>query len=365
MLPYYVAILLSVAFAHQGRRAAAPVRVTAVEGEATRAQGPPISAPGILLLASASVLTFMAALRWRVGTDFGNYENLYPLYVATPRAEMGIFDEPGIRVIAKIAHATRDDPATMFAIAAVITVGLTIWTIFRSTDRPALAIYLYIACASWQGSFNGIRQYLACAVLFAGHQLILQRRFRPYVLVVFLAMLFHVSAIVMLLLYWVPRRPLRPAGTLLLVGVAFLALNSYEVFGQLVDAIKDDDTSAAAYFVEQINPLRIAIAFAPCVVFLLFAKKDELTERASFYSNIMLIHAVVLVASLNSAYVARFSIYTLVYVAVALPAILGATGRNRSLLTLLAVGGFAAFWYLETTSQPALIPFQWVMSRSG
>ena len=39
---------------------------------------------------------------------------------------------------------------------------------------------LYIFIGAWHGSFNGMRQYLAAAILFSGHRFIKERKFKEY-----------------------------------------------------------------------------------------------------------------------------------------------------------------------------------------
>ena len=183
---------------------------------------------------TASVLIAVGALRWRVGTDYVAYAGEYPDYVTMSWRDYDLVNEPGIRVLSRLAYYVRDDYTTMFALAAAITIGLSIYTLYRDSNAFAFSVLLYVITGPWLGSFNGVRQYLACSIIFAGHRLVLDRRFGRWLLVVLVAGLFHVSAYLMVLFYFVPRRRLSPVSALVLIVLAGFAT---EIYGQVLDVV--------------------------------------------------------------------------------------------------------------------------------
>lgn len=317
------------------------------------------------VLAAGAVLVAVAAFRWRVGVDYWQYELSYQDYTRLSWGDLDLLHEPGIRVIAKLCAAVNDDPATMFAVASILTVGLTVYTICRNAQSVPLALLLYILAGAWQGSFNGVRQYLACAIVFAGHKFIIERRLSPYVATVLVASLFHISALAMLLAYWIPRRRLRLAQAILLLVVAAIAVNSYAFIGQAVDAIKGTDAIASSeYFSEQVSPLRVMVAFAPSLLYLALTVKERLSPKENFYANMMFLYGVIMLSSAGSAYVARFGVYTGVFVPLAVPALINMEDRRvRTLITLIVVTCYAIFWYNDTASVAALSHYRSVFDR--
>lgn len=129
-----------------------------------------------------AILALVAGLRYNVGTDYYNY---YSSYNSFKEASLQIYDEPGIKIIARIASKIYDDPGTMMFLAAVITVVLMTVTIIRNSEMYWLSIILYIFLCCWHGCFNGVRQYLAAAILFAGHFFIKEQKFGWWCFVVF------------------------------------------------------------------------------------------------------------------------------------------------------------------------------------
>ena len=318
---------------------------------------------------TALLLTLVSAFRWRVGTDYWSYERLYVSYVKEPVSEFTIFSEPGIRVLSKFGAYINEqlgqdpDPALMFAFAAIFTIPLMVWTIYRSTNYFSFAILLFILTTTWQGSFNGIRQYIACSILFSVHRYILTRQYPCYAIFVIFALLFHISAAIMLLAYWIPRRALKPHVLLFLMVFTTIAISSYSSLLDLINLVKEDPVSTGGYVSREINPMRIGISLAPIIVYSMFTIKNELKDRDFFYLNMIYINTALLIASLNSAYLASFSTYTVLYACVLLPNLITMRDANTlNLAILLFITVYFLFWILETRQMPEML-YRTVFSR--
>jgi transmembrane protein EpsG len=357
--PYYLSITLSfvaaVAAQSIGVARAAPGQVRVPV---------PRSAMAGMAVISGLVLALVAALRWRVGTDYWAYEFAYPAYKSVDWAELDFLGEPGIRVIAKVSSHIHDDPTTMFAMAALITVGLTVRTIYRYSTMFALSMLLYVLTTTWQLSFNAVRQCLAAAILFAGHRYITDRRLGKWVLVVAVAMLFHVSALVLLFLYWLPRKQIGVGRSTLLLLVAWSAVLFYDYVASALSVIKAQDIQTSSYFIEDVNPLRIAAAFAPPILYAALTDRSKLRPEDFFYINALILNAVILLGAVGSAYIARFAIYTTFYTAIAIPRMLNMDDRREaSFIAGIVVCCYAVFWFLETSTASTLSDFRWVFER--
>lgn len=355
MTPYYILVVLAVACA-----AAAGSRALTGPGGLLAPRRARFAA--LMALGSGTLLTAMAALRYRIGTDYSTYEENYSIFYR--RWTWHDFDwseEPGIRILAWLSVRLHDDPATMFAIASIITVGLLMWTYARYSTFFALSVLFFVLAGSWHATFNGVRQLAAGAIVFAGHKFILERRFLPFLAIVALASLFHISAFVLILLYFVPRRRVSWVGIVALISGALLASFGYEAAGELVEVIRERDLVGGAYFIREVNPFRIAIGFVPYACYILFAQHRKMSEASHFHVNMALLFGTLLLAASGSAHLARFAIYAGPFVALAIPAIIRATPpRIRTTLTYVLILTYCAFWYVEVSQSPALNPFRWI-----
>ena len=315
---------------------------------------------------AAATLIAVGALRWRVGTDYGAYSSEYADYVAMPWRGYDLVNEPGIRALSRLAFYVRDDYTTMFALAAAITIGLSVYTLYRDSNAVAFSVLLYVITGPWLGSFNGVRQYLACAIIFAGHRMILERKLGRWLLVVLVAGLFHISAYLMVLLYFIPRRRLSPISAIVLIVLAGFATEVYGRFLELVVVFRVDQDfgGQGSYFLEEVNPLRIAAALAPLVFYALFTDKTKLSSDDHFYVHILLLHGAIMLASSGSAYVARFAIYTGVFLCLAIPRLVTSKDpRARAFVILLIIAFYGLFWYVETAGIRELANYRSVFDR--
>ena len=315
------------------------------------------------------ILILVAGLRWRVGTDYWTYARNYSEYADNWWQSLLNYSEPGIRTLAALSSFIYDDSATMFFIASLITVGLSVWTMFKYSNTFSLSILLYIFVGAWHGSFNGVRQYLACAILFAGHRYIIKREFRKYFLIVFLASTFHISALSMIVLYFVPRRQLKHKDIILLGIFIILGLSLYDPALELVNNVlmnsnRNPLSTENSYLTQQVSILRIGVMVAPTILYLIINPKDKLRLEDNFYINMLFINASVYIITMNSAYFARFAIYTNIYIALGFPKIFKGVDKKLSLFIIyIALILYAAFWSYEIMITPNLRNFQWIFER--
>lgn len=311
------------------------------------------------------VLISVAALRWHVGTDYWTYEQVFPEYVREVRGGLTWWGEPGIRILAWISNLVNGDVATLFALASIITVGLTVRTIWRWSPAFALSVAIYVLSGSWHGSFNAVRQYLACAILFAGHRYVVNRQLLRWSAVVAGAFLFHISAIVGLLLYLAPTKRIRLSQQILLLTLAIVAVSGASSLLDVLQQIDPRNADLGSYSLVHVNPLRVAFSFVPLVIYWMFPKSTSIgRDNAWFYVNMVFIDAAIQLASSQSALLARFVIYPHIFTCLAIPYLTDLRDdRERVLMRTTLIILFAIFWFSDISASPNLAHFQWIFDR--
>ncbi|MEI2671604.1 MAG: EpsG family protein [Marmoricola sp.] len=316
----------------------------------------------LLILAAALVLMLVAALRWRVGTDFYQYILNYTKYKSAFLVDLRAFNEPGIRGVAWLVSKIHDDPVAFIATSSILTIGLMLWTITRYSIAIPMSYILFVFVGSWHGTFNGVRQFMAAAIILAGHRFIINRKPIHFLLIILLATSFHLSAVTMLPLYLLPNRRLRPAMFVLMAGIALALLLSSNAVLVLISDVKGD-LVFNDYTATHINSLRIAAAVAPVGLYFTYAKRTEL-DHEWFYRNIIVVNAVVMVAAAWSAYLGRFTIYTLVFLPLALPRLIDFSDRKvTTLVRAMAVLLYGLFWYVDVSKSADLNHFQFIFDQ--
>lgn len=322
------------------------------------------------IIMTSMILTIVAGLRWRVGTDYWQYTRNYRrLYSTISWSELKILDEPGIIIIAKVSKLIYDDPATMFFLASVLTIGLFTIIISKYSNSYTFSMLLFIFTGVWHGTFNGVRQYISAAIIFAGHKFIIEKDFYKYFFIIILASLFHISALSMLVLYFIPIKKLNLKNILFLSLLVIIIIYFYDYIFNILSLIKERNLYMGSYAQREINNIRVLTMFAPVLFYYFFIKKSCLKYQDFFYINILIVNAAVWLAVSNSAYLARFAIYTNVFTCLALPKLLNVkllNFDNKKLLFYLkavVLFSYSIFWYIEVISSPDLKNFMWIFEK--
>lgn len=318
----------------------------------------------IFLFLTVAMLVFVAGCRYYVGTDYGAYYKGLKIYAPRLKTALQEFDEPGLPLVATIVSWFTDDGAYLVFACSLLTIGLFLTTIYRN-ENSFLMVSLLFMFLPWDGTFNGVRQYLAAAILFCGHRCIYDKKLWKWLLTVFIATAFHKSAVVMVVLYFLLRNKVSIRNVILLaIGTYIVAVN-YDAIFSLIGFLKDTDTTnTTVYANTSVNILRILVSCCPAIVCLVLYSNRELTDEQTFYMNSLIIYGASMVAASGSAYLARIGIYTNSFVVVGLPKLFRT--NNKVIERLLRIGIvclYAIFFYVETSGSKSLSNFQWIWER--
>ncbi|APH03459.1 EpsG family protein [Bacillus weihaiensis] len=316
------------------------------------------------VLLTSLPLILVGGFRWRVGTDYWQYSINYEYYVNNFWNSLFTFEEPGLKFIAWISSIIYDDYTTMFFIASVITITLFVLTLSKYSKMFVFSILLFIFVGVWHGSFNGVKQYLACAIVFAGHRYIINKNLIKYMIVVITASMFHFSVVLMGLLYFVPRTRLN-LKHIFILGLATLAIvSSYGFIFELVENFRKSSLATTPYALREVSIYRVLVAFAPLAIYFVFTKRFKLSSEELFYINLLFINAFVVLATSQSAYLARLALYTNAFTIIALPKLLNMNDKYlKFLLQMIIIILYGIFWYIDVTKSSSLVNYQWIFDK--
>lgn len=311
---------------------------------------------------AAAVLIFVAGFRFQIGSDFGAYYYKYDLFAKQLPDKIKSLDEPGFSFICWTVVKLGGEGAAVIFSSAALTIFLFLRTIYKNTNQLLLTLALFIFLGIWHGCFNGVRQYLAAAIVFSGIRYIKERRFWKYAFVVFLAFLFHASAILMIFCYFIAGTRVSVKNYFLLAVCSVAVLFSFDKIMSLSAFILNEEYSPTdTYLTAQVNVFRIIVAVIPVVAFAILKwgninNRDDCTNM-----NFLMLNAVVFLATSNSTYLARMGIYTAPFVALAIPKLLATlSDYNQKVLRVIIPSAYFLFWWYEISNSRALIPFRFL-----
>lgn len=298
-----------------------------------------------------AVLIFVAGFRYKVGTDYWEYMYGYEYRRDNWIQFVREFDEPGIDILAKLGSYFKDSFATMFFLAALITIGLIIWTIKKYSTNLLFSVVLYVLIGCWHGCFNGVRQFLAMSIIFAGHRFLYEKKIWKYAIVVFIAMCFHKSSIIMFPVYFLWNRKIDTKTIIMSIGTALIIRYSYGRVFSLVSFLQGSEFDTSfSYVTSSVNTLRVLVTYAPLLL-IFFSFKGKFIEddpEAMFYAFMIIINVVFSFATANSAYLARVTIYTEIFQVLAYPRLLVCfTDKSKKVAQLTISCLFFIYWVIS------------------
>lgn len=319
-----------------------------------------------LLFLTAFALVFTAGLRYKVGTDYGAYYDGLNIFGSRLKEAVRYIDEPFLPILANLIKFYTNDGAYFIFICSLLTISLLLHHTYHNSDQFVFCTLLFVFTGNWHGSFNGVRQYLAAAIIFAGHRLIFDKKFWKYCFVVFLAFCVHRSSIIMLIPFFIFRNRITFRNVLLLLLGTYIVSVNYNTIFSLVGFIKDAEMSISdnAYNSTTVSIFRVLVFCSPAIVVAVLYWKKSLDKEQTFYFNVLLTNAAAMLATSGSTYLARLSIYTNVFTPLALAKLIRFQNKKTDvIIKLLIVVLYAVFWYIEVSGSVSLNDFRWIWER--
>ena len=170
----------------------------------------------IFLFSSFFIMALLLALRGdKVGEDTLHYLNIF--YLSDNVSWKNIFSgfdavydvtygvplsvESGYLALNKIVHFFTINGQCILAVVGFITCGLFGKFIYDNFKNVFFPTYIYMCESLYMNSFNLIRQILAISIAIQSFGLIKEKKYIQAVLVLFIAFLFHKTAVLLIVLF--------------------------------------------------------------------------------------------------------------------------------------------------------------------
>lgn len=316
----------------------------------------------------ALVATFLlvGGCRYKVGADYMSYYIGWKMPLQTIINRLLTYNEPAILLLTLICRSLWDEGAFVIFVENAIIVSLVFHGLRNSNiESYTMPLLLYMFFCGWLFSFNGIRQAMAASVIFAFSAKSDRKwLFRELVLVL-IAGLIHRSAMLMLPFLIISHKRI-DVKQLIIIGLSAIAISSFgdyafEFMGTTLD-------SSNNYLFHEINPIRVFVSFAPLLL-ILFSKgycDHEFWNENKFVTNLVIINALITFMTANSAYMNRFSKYTVLYTMLFIPKYTARwSGNSRKILNAMIMLLYFGYFVYEVNNSGTYLPFQWSFNHLG
>ncbi|MCP3761404.1 EpsG family protein [Domibacillus sp. A3M-37] len=312
-------------------------------------------------------LILVSGLRFDVGTDYytymGLYENIFP-NITNPLSE----SEPGFVILCKILYKISTNSQMMFFVTAVITNICVVLTLRKYSNMFELSMYLYITTFTFYSAFNGLRQYMAAAIIFLGLKYLIERKAIKYLATILIASSFHTSALIMIPVYFlVNYKPLSKRNLVMLLTMfgAFFGYNGFldTLFSTLEETKYSHYHSFAGKTGEGANFLRFLVYLIPVVIsFIYYDKLKSKFNNIDIIMNLCFIGMLFMLLALQHWIFARVTILFDYYYLLLIPKLI-IIPDNRSLIKLLyyviLICYFLYSFMLLVSGESHILPYDW------
>ena len=184
----------------------------------------------------------------------------------------------GFNILQIYLQKISADPQILIFTTALITNILIISVLFKYSRMFEIAVFVYITSGMFTTSMNGIRQYLAAAIVFMAIKYILNGNFLKYALIILIASSIHQSALVMLLIYPLVRRKAWTKVTFSLLGLSVLIVVGFNFFSEFLFSALDGTQYGHYRDFDEGGASKIRIIVNAAPVFIAFLGRNKLRE---------------------------------------------------------------------------------------
>ena len=228
-------------------------------------------------------LFFISAFRYNVGTDFQSYLR----DIILTRHNVEFFIEPFFKIVYRCIIQFNLNEQWLFIITSICIVFPIVWCSFRESPMPTLSLFLFWSTTYFFCSMNGIRQFVAIAILMISLKYVEERKLIKFLICIALAACVHMTSIVFAIVYLLYNVKISPKKAIVISAVLYVLSNpiaelaiilaEYTRYGRYIGSVFDNG---------QGNSFRFAIQLSILVFSSVFYKDDP---KYSLYYKLQVI----------------------------------------------------------------------------
>lgn len=245
-----------------------------------------------------------------------------------------------------------------FTLIAAICIICVLYTYKRFSCNFIISVFLFVASGDYlQWTYNGIRQFIPVAILFACAGLIIKKKYVPLIFLILLLSTIHATAILMLPMIFIVQGKAWNKKTLLFAITIIFAIAFVDQFTDLITNFMEStqySNEVDQYLsTEGTSVQRILVYSVPALLSLVFKRRIDLANDSiiNLSSNMCLITAFAYILSgfTSGLFLGRIPIYFSLYNYILIPWLIEKNFTKNSVriiyITLIAL--YMAFYYYQ------------------
>lgn len=288
------------------------------------------------VLALAIPLIYLAGTRVNYLLNFGDTSAYLIGFNESPTSVAAVMNsvtddtkDVGFSIItATLKRLIGEREVVYFTIIAAVCIICVLYTYKRYSCNFIISAFLFIASADYlQWTYNGIRQFIPVAILFACAGLIIKKKYVPLIVLILILSTIHATALLMIpIIFIVQGKPLNKK-TILFIVVMLLAIAFIGQFTNIIANIMENTqySGEVDQFLntEGTSVQRVLVYSVPAFLAILFKKRIEAADNPliNIAANMSIVTFGLLTLSAFSSglLLGRLGIYTSLFNYILLP----------------------------------------------
>lgn len=290
-----------------------------------------------------------------------NFQLMPDTIAGIPAYLASVTKDKGFRVLScliKVIVGNQDK--LYFAILAIIQGGAVIFVYRKYSPAFWISTFLFFASSDYVAwMYNGIRQFTAATIIFAGTKLIYEKRFFSAIVLILFASTMHQSALIMIPIIFIVQGKAFNFRTIIAFLLMLLAIVFVDRFTGILSTVLEDTqyTNVVSDYVaikdDGTNPLRVLVYSVPAILSFIFRRRVE--HAGNSFMNMcvnmavitMGIYAVSMVTS--GIFLGRLPIYTSLYGYILLPWLINEVFEEKSqkIVYIGMIIAYLIFYYYQ------------------
>lgn len=151
----------------------------------------------VLVFISILLPTLVAGFRYDNGADYKLYMRMFKTWAEGTSFFSVKSIEVGFVTFVKATQVLSKEYWFTYTAIALVIDALFICGCWKMSTNVLLSVLLFFGTGTYFDSFNGLRQYMAAAIVFFALYYLLNKDFKKYMLLIIIATFFHNTAIIM------------------------------------------------------------------------------------------------------------------------------------------------------------------------
>lgn len=318
-----------------------------------------------------AILAFLPVILWagfREANGYGDTGAYIDIYSKIPTALANLReyftktpDDKGFTLLLFVIKSVFGENYTPFLMIMALIEGFAVIFFYRKySSNYVMSLFLFITSAeyfSWM--FNGMRQFLAVAIIMFAFPLLLKKEYFKFFIVVILASTIHMTAIIMIPFAIIAMGKPWNHKTILMIGIAVFAIFMTSRFTDILSVATQNTQYGDAVVTwtesgdDGTNPIRVIVYAIPTV--LAFFKRRNLEALQDpvidICVNMSILSTVMWVISMvtSGIYMGRLPVYAGVFNYILLPCEIDTlfTENSKKIVRVLMILMYLLYYYYQ------------------